>query len=132
MPTFTKKILGALGLKRSPPPKPKKPATSSKTGPPSSERAALIANAMALYRQNAAMMRGIIDGALKELRDKPPNLHDVDSVTRLLSLRRAELQMRKLMNHRDRRYLVLTGMRELLEQKPKVAPPGVKKLVVKR
>lgn len=89
-------------------------------------------NAMALYRKNAAGMRGRIDEALKQLKDEPLNLRDVDSMTRLLSIRRAFLDLRRLMNHRDRRYLVLAGLREWLEQTPKVAPPGVKKLVVKR
>jgi hypothetical protein len=36
------------------------------------------------------------------------------------------------MNHRERRYLVLAGLRAWLEQKPNRAPPGVKRLVVKR
>lgn len=129
MPTFTKKILGALGVKSAAPLKPKpKPALP----PGVSERKMLIDEAVALYRQNAAGMRGVVDSALKQLHDKPPNPNDLDSMTRLLGIRRAFLDMRRLMNHRERRYLVLAGIRELMEQKPKVAPPGVKKLVIKR
>ncbi len=131
MPNFIKKALKAIGA-QSEPPKPKAPPPKQKGVLPSSEREALVKNAMDLYRANRAHMSGVIDQALKQLKDAPINLHDVDSMTRLLSIRQAFLAMRQLMNHRERRYLVLAGIRELLEQKPKVAPPGVKKLVVKR
>ncbi len=132
MPNFIKKTLKAIGLKSAEPPKPKPPAKKQVGVLPPSEREALVKHAMDLYRANRAQMSAVIDNALKQLRDAPINLHDVDSMTRLLSIRRAYLDMRQLMNHRERRYLVLAGIRELLEQKPKVAPPGVKKLVVKR
>ncbi len=127
MPSFIKKLLGV----KSPPPAKKPPAPHKSVLPPSG-REALLIEAMALYRKNAAMMRGVIDGAIKQLHDNPPNPNDFEGMTRLLGIRRAHLDMRKLMNHRDRRYLVLAGLRELLEQKGKVAPPGVKKLVVRR
>lgn len=129
MPTF-KKILRAFGVKSAAPPKPK-PAPKHNSVLPPSEREALIANAMALYRKNAAAMRGVIEGSLKQLNDNPPKPSDYEGLTRLLSVRQAYMTMRRLMNHRDKRYLVLVGLRELLEQKGLVAPPGVKKLVVK-
>jgi hypothetical protein len=132
MPNFIKKTLKAIGLKSAEPAKPKKPAPKQIGVLPPTDREALVKTAMDLYRANRAQMSGVIEAGLKQLRDAPINLHDVDSMTRLLSLRKAYLDMRQLMNHRERRYLVLTGIRELLEQKPKVAPPGVKKLVVKR
>ena len=77
-------------------------------------------------------MRGVVDEVLQQLKTTPPNPNDEDSMRRLLGIHQAHRDLRKLMNHRDRRYLVLAGLREFLEQKPLVAPPGVKKLVVKR
>jgi hypothetical protein len=133
MPSFFKKTLKAIGLKgAAPPAKPKAPPPKQVGVLPPTDREALVKNAMDLYRANRAQTSGVIDQALKQLKDQPINLHDVDSMTRLLGIRKAFLDMRRLMNHRERRYLVLAGLRELLEQKPKVAPPGAKKLVVKR
>ncbi len=132
MPSFIKKTLKAMGLKSAAPPKPKAAPPKQVGVLPPTDRDALVKNAMDLYRANRAQMAGVIDQALKQLKDQPINLHDVDSMTRLLGIRKAYLDLRRLMNHRERRYLVLAGLRELLEQKPKVAPPGVKKLVVKR
>jgi hypothetical protein len=130
MPSFKKAILGALGVKpKAAPPKPK-PAHKSLLPP--SQRAALIAEAMDLYRRIAPGMRGVVDEVLAQLKTKPPNPNDEDSMRRLLGIHQAHRDLRRLMNHRDRRYLVLARLRELLEQKPLVAPPGVKKLVVKR
>jgi hypothetical protein len=126
MPSFTKKLFQALGVGPKPKPRAKPPA------PAVAEREALIKNAMELYRANAPGVRGAVDQALTQLRDQTPNFNDIDSVARLLRVYRANLDIRRLMNHRDRRYLVLAGLREWLEQKPLLAPPGVKKLVVKR
>jgi hypothetical protein len=126
MPSFTKKLFQVLGLAPKPKLRAKPPA------PAAVERDALIKNAMGLYRAHAPGVRGAVDQALGQLRDQTPNFNDIDSVARLLRVYRANLDMRRLMNHRDRRYLVLAGLREWLEQKPLVAPPGVKKLVVRR
>jgi hypothetical protein len=129
MPSFTKKILGALGVTPKQPLKPKPAAPTYKSLLPPSERMAHIDQIMAVYRQNAPAVRGMIELTLKQMRDRPPNPKDPDSVRRLLGLYRANLDLRQLMDHRARRYLVLVGLRELLEQRPAVAPPGVKKLV---
>jgi hypothetical protein len=127
VPNFTKKILGALGMQptRKPPPK-------NVTGPKIPERLALIQTAMVHYNKNAPALRGTVEGALKELGEKTPNFNDVDSVARLLGIHQAHLTMRRLMNHRERRYLVLVGLRELLEQKPNPDPPRPKKIAVRR
>ncbi len=130
MPSFTKKILDALGVRSSS--RKIKPATKPAGGPQVAERLALIQNAMEIYRNNAPVMRGRVEAALGELKDTTPNFNDVDSVTRLLAIHRANLDIRKLMNHRDMRYVVLVGLRYLLEQKPKSAPPTAKKPVVSR
>jgi|GEM_PF-2389877 len=129
MPSFKKTILGALGVKAKAAPKPK---SQHKSLLPPSQRAALITEAMALYRSNAPGVRGVVDEVLAQLKEKPPNPNDVDSMRRLLGVHQAHRDLRKLMNHRDRRYLILAGLRDLLEQKPLVAQPGVKKLVIKR
>ena len=128
MPSFTKKLLRAIGVGEKSTPKTKRaiPATAA------SEREALIKNAMAIYRTHAPGVRGVIEQALLQLRAKAPNFNDVDSVSRLLRIYRAYLDLRRLMNHRDRRYLILAGLREWQEEKPAVAPEGVKKMVVKR
>ncbi|MBL8643943.1 MAG: hypothetical protein JNK21_08410, partial [Rhodospirillaceae bacterium] len=126
MPNFIKKTLKAIGLSSAPPAKAKTAAPKQKGVLPPSEREALVKEAMTLYRANAGQMRGVIEGALKQLKDTPPNPNDLDALTRLLTVHRAYLDMRRLMNHRDRRYLVLAGLRELLEQKGPVAPSGVK------
>lgn len=128
MPNFTKKILGALGIKPSPKSKPRaKPVNEAKI----SERLALIQTAMAHYNKKAPALRGTVDAALKELGEKTPNFNDVESVARLLGIHQAHLTMRRLMNHRERRYLVLVGLRELLEQKPKQSVPATKKAAVR-
>ena len=130
LPSFTKKILGALGVKSSS--RKSKPVPKPAGGPKVPERLALIQNAMEIYRQNAPIMRGRVEAALSELKDKTPHFNDVDSVTRLLAIHRANLDIRKLMNHRDMRYVVLVGLRYLLEQKQNPAPPGVKKIALRR
>ena len=129
MPSFTKKILGALGLKAKPSRPKAKPAPQHKSLVPPSPRDALIRETLDLYRQHAPTIRGVMEAALQDMRDRPPNVNDIDSLRRALGIKHANQVVRQLMNHRERRYLVLAGLREMLEQRPKVAPPGVKKLV---
>lgn len=122
MPSLTDRLRTLVGGTARPGANVKPSAQKSKSLLPPSQREALIAGAMAIYRQQAAGMRGVIEDALRQLRDKPPNIRDADAYARLFSIHRAVLGLRRLMNHRERRYLVLAGLRELLEQKPRPDP----------
>ena len=113
-------------------------SASTKTVLAPSQRAALIEWAVKMRAAKAAMARGLIDQSLKEFRATPPKLGDMDALARLLRIHRAETDLRRLMNHREWRYLVLTGLRELLltgTATQKTAAPASKKsrnVVVKR
>lgn len=126
-----KKMLGAAPAKaasrRTPP---------AKTALAPSRRAEMIDWAMQIYRGKAGMGRGVLDGALAGFRAKPPSMNDPDALARLLRIHRAETEVRRLMNHREWRYLILAGLRQLLveapsEQKaaPSTAPPARRTIV---
>lgn len=122
---------------KKPPPK-KTAAKKQTTVLAPSRRAEMLEWAAQIHRGKAAMARGEIDGALKQFRAKPPSLRDVDALARMMRITRAESELRRLMNHREWRYLVLAGVRQLLIDAPPEAPsptagpkPG-RKVVVRR
>jgi hypothetical protein len=128
-------LKGLFGKK----PPPKKPAPKKQTtvlGP--SRRAEMLEWAAQIHRGKAPMARGALDGALKEFRAKPPNPGDVDALTRMMRIVQAESGLRRLMNHREWRYLVLAGVRQLLVDAPPEAPTPpaaaktARKIVVRR
>lgn len=99
-------------------------SVSQKTVLAASRRKELIAWAVDIYRRKADMGRGVLDQSLREFRAKPPNPGDVDALARLLRIHSAEVAIRRLMNHRDWRYLILAGMRQLMQDvEPPPAPP---------
>src|SRR5438045_983689 len=107
-----------------PKPAPKK-TTPAKTYKAPSNRAALIAEAMAIRERGRAHAQDVLEKALKELQSKPPRPSDTEGMTRLLNLRQAVLVMKGHMAHDLKRYQVLTGLRGLLESagKPQNAGP---------
>ncbi|MBM3515890.1 MAG: hypothetical protein FJX59_19565 [Alphaproteobacteria bacterium] len=107
-----KKLLGGA------PPKPKARPAPSKTALPASRRAEMIDWAMQVYRGKAVMGRGMLDQSLAGFRAKPPRLNDPDALARMLRIHRAETEIRRLMNHREWRYLILAGLRQLLIDAP--------------
>jgi hypothetical protein len=115
--SLLKKLLGskAKAPKARPAKSPTKTYVTAKT-----DRAKVLAEAMAVYRREKAQMRAGLDDALKKIRDEAPKvLHDPEALARLLSLHRAHMELRRLMASDHKRFLVLTGMRELLEDEPK-------------
>ena len=131
MPSFTKKLLQALGVKPTAP-KAKPKALAHKSLIPPSPRDGLIREALDLYRQHSPAVHGQLDATLKQMRDKPPNVNDIDSLKRLLSIHSANQAVRRLMNHRHRRYLVLVTLREMMEQNREPTPPVPKRAVSRR
>jgi hypothetical protein len=120
-----------------------RPATAPKPPPARtalapSRRAEMIEWAVQLHRAKAPMARGVLDTALKQFRAKPPKPGDLDALARLLRIHRAETDLRRLMNHRDWRYLVLSAVRSLMldrpaPEKPAEKPsPKVPKVVIRR
>lgn len=107
-----KKLLGGAS------PKPKSRPAPSKMALPASRRAEMIDWAMQVYRGKAPMGRGMLDNALAGFRAKPPRLNDPDAMSRMLRINRAETDIRRLMNHREWRYLILAGLRQLLIDAP--------------
>ena len=125
-------IKGLFGGK--PAPK-KKVAKTQKTVLAPSRRAEMIAWATQIYRGKASLARGTLDGALKQFRAKPPNPGDTDALARMLRVSRAEADLRRLMNHREWRYLILAGVRQLLIDAPPAPAADTKpgrKIVVRR
>ncbi|MDX2221628.1 MAG: hypothetical protein SFV21_02700 [Rhodospirillaceae bacterium] len=124
--------------------KPAKSKTSRRAPPPAktalapSRRVEMIDWAVQLHRAKAPMARGVLDTALKEFRAKPPNPGDLDALARLLRIHRAEVDLRRLMNHRDWRYLVLSAVRSLMLDRPPPEKPAEKpgtrasKVVIRR
>lgn len=104
-------------------------ALPAKTALSPSRRAEMIDWAMQIYRGKAGMGRGMLDGALAGFRAKPPSMNDPDALARLLRIHRAETEIRRLMNHREWRYLILAGLRQLLidaPPEPAPLPPAAK------
>lgn len=135
-----KSLLGGAPAKaKTAPPKTSPSAPSrAKTALAPSRRAEMIAWAVQIHRAKAPMARGMLDHALKEFRAKPPNPGDLDALARLLKIHRAETELRRLMNHRDWRYLILSGVRSLMQDRPAADPapqgprPKSAKVVVRR
>ncbi len=114
-------------------PKPTKKATArpkQKTVLPPSERAALIKEALAAHRAGRAHVRDVLERQLNAPRAKVPNpTRDPDATARLLTLAHADSTLKKLMTHDLKPFLVLVGIRQLLDEKPKAPdrPPPVAK-----
>lgn len=129
MASLADRIKGLFGGKKAPPKKKSAPAKTyvvSKTN-----RAEVMAEAMAVYRREKGRMQDGLDKALADMRKEAPKLlHDPEALARLLALHRAHMGMRKMMASDHERFLVLSGMRELLGD-PKAAKPG-RKLPSKR
>lgn len=124
MASFTDRLKGLFGGKAAKPQPKKAPARTyvvSKTN-----RAEVIADAMAVYRRERGNMQAGLDKALTELREQGPKLsRDPEALSRLLTLHKAHLDMRKMMANDHERFLVLSGMRELLGH-PKAPKPAKK------
>jgi len=83
------------------------------------DRAAVIAEAMQIYRRQQAKARGVLEKAVAEFRAKPPSpLADREGMERLLALRQAELDLGRLFAHDLKRFLVLAGIRQWLGEEP--------------
>ncbi len=89
MADWTTRLKGLFGGKE--PPKKKTQAKASKAP---ADRAALLAEAMAIYHRERDNAQGVLEDALKELKAKPPKPSDVAGMTRLLTLRQALLNMK--------------------------------------
>jgi hypothetical protein len=96
---------------------PSKPRPPQKTVLPPSARAALLKDAMAAHRAGRAYVRDVLEAQLDELRAKVPRPgQDPEGTERLLALARADGAVKKLMTHDLKRFLVLVGIRELLDE----------------
>lgn len=118
MASFTDRLKGLFGAKKAPAKKrpPAKHYVVSKT-----DRAEVMAEAMAVYRREKGRMQDGLDKALADMRKEAPKLlHDPEALARLLTLHKAHVDMRKMMASDHERFLVLSGMRELLGD-PKAA-----------
>ncbi len=102
-----------------------------KTVLPPSERAALLKEALAAHRVGRAHVRDSLEKQLNELRAKVPSpARDPDSTTRLLTLHQADGALKRLMTHDLKRFLVLVGIRQMLDEPPprdKPARPPAKR-----
>ncbi len=105
-----RKWFGSKPSQKSAPRKSTKTHASSK-----SDRAALIADAMKIYRTQRAQGRGVLEKVLMDARVKPPAaLFDRKGLERVLALRRAQLDLGQLFSHDLKRFLVLVGIRQWL------------------
>jgi hypothetical protein len=123
--SLLKKLLGAKPAKKAAPqPKAKTGASRANTYVTSkTDRAQVIAEAMAVFRREKKQMAAGLDEALAKIRAEAPKaLKDPEALARLLSLYKAHVDLRRMMASDNKRFLVLTGMRELLEDEPK--PPA--------
>ncbi len=116
--SFTDRLKGLFGAKKkSPPKKAKTPAKTYVTS--KTNRAEVIAEAMAVYKRERGQMQSGLDKALADLRAQAPKLlHDPQALARLLTLHKAHMDMRRMMASDNERFLVLSGMRELLGDPP--------------
>ena len=121
--SFTDRLKGLFGAKKKSQPKKTKSAKTYVTS--KTNRAEVIAEAMAVYRRERAQMRAGLDKTLTQLRaDAPKLINDPEALARLLTLHKAHLDLRNLMASDNKRFLVLSGLRELLGHPP--APKGGK------
>lgn len=101
-----------------------------KTVLPPSARAALLKEALAAHRAGRAHVRDVLEQELAELRAKVPRPgRDSAATERLLALHQADGALKRLMTHDLKRFLVLVGIRELLDEaeKPQKAARPVSK-----
>jgi hypothetical protein len=101
-----------------------KKAAPQKTYKAPTNRAALIAEALAVRDRARAQTQGMLEQTLKDLLKKPPRPSDVEGMTRLLTLRQAILTLKGHMAHDLKRYQVLAGVKTLLESDGKPQNPG--------
>jgi hypothetical protein len=113
MASFTDRLRGLFGGKKQ---QPHAKGVKSKTSVTSkTNRAEVVAEAMAIYRRERGQMQAGLDKQLAAMRAEAPKLlHDPEALARLLTLHKAHREMRKLMASDNKRFLVLSGMRELL------------------
>jgi hypothetical protein len=108
-------------------PEPKKkapPGKTAKTYNAPTNRAEVIAAAMAVHRRERAHAQEVLQKALHDLQAKPPRPTDLAGMTRLLSLRQAVLSLKGHMAHDLKRYQVLAGVKQLMESaKPAAKTP---------
>ena len=123
--SLLKKLLGGKPAKKAAA-QPKATAGASRANTyvtSKTDRAKVIAEAMAVFRREKKQMSAGLDEALAKIRAEAPKaLHDPEALTRLLSLYKAHIDLRRMMASDNKRFLVLTGMRELLEDEPKSPP----------
>jgi hypothetical protein len=95
---------------------------------PSESRAELIAAAREIQRTHGRAVRAVLQSSIDALqKDGAKTLRDPDAVARLMGLIHAQRVMHGLMRGDLKRYLVLTGLRQLLGQDaapPPKSPPG--------
>lgn len=95
-----------------------------KTVLPPSARAALLKEALAAHRTGRAHVRDALERQLDELRAKVPRPgRDPEATVRLLTLHQADGTLKRLMTHDLKRFLVLVGIRQLLDEAPPPAKP---------
>ncbi len=112
-------------------PKPKAKRPARKTVLPPSERAALLKDAMAAHRKGRSHVRDVLERQLDELRAKVPRPgKDPEATARMLTLHQADGALKRLMTHDLKRFLVLVGIRELLDDAP--PPPKTTRSLPKR
>jgi hypothetical protein len=112
------KLKGLLGGKPTPP---SRKAAPSKTYNAPTNRAAILAEAMAIHGRERAKAQGVLERALKEMKAKPPKPSDIAGMTRLLELRQAVLAMNRVADHDQQRQKVLGGVKSLMESGKKPA-----------
>ncbi len=122
---WSDKLKGLFGVTPKPAAKKRGPA---KTYNPSTNRAEIIKEAMAVYSRERANVRGVLEQALKELQAKPPRPSDVEGMARFLSLRQAVARMKGAIGHDLKRFLVLANVRALTEQGAKPAKPAPRRV----
>lgn len=89
-------------------------ANPGKTNNAPSNRAEILAAAMAVHRRERTQALEILERTFKDLKSKPPKPSDLAGMTRLLSLRRAVLSIKGHMAHDLKRYKVLAGLKGLI------------------
>lgn len=112
-------------------PKPKVAKPKQKTVLPPSERAALLKEALAAHRAGRSHVRDALERQLDEYRAKIPRPgRDPAATERMLSLQQADGALKRLMGHDLKRFLVLVGIRELLDEQ--AAAPKSTRALTKR
>lgn len=104
-------------LGEKPKPKAAKPRPKQKTVLAPSERAALLKEALAAHRAGRSHVRDALERQLDEYRARIPRPgRDPEATERMLSLQQADGALKRLMGHDLKRFLVLVGIRELLDE----------------